>query len=308
MTATAHALTGTTIGLDIGGTKTHAVLIDGGSIVREAKVGSANTQSVTRAEAEANLREAYAELGSPDVNLVCAGSAGVDTDADKQRLINLIRPSMRADAALVVHDTRLILAAAGLDAGIGVVWGTGSVAWGMDETGREARSGGWGYLLGDEGSGYWTVIQAVRHALRRMDDGLRPDDMTAELVRACGLDHPRELIHLAYSDADRRYWAGKAPIVFRAAAAGNEAAKSIIDAGIDGVAGMIARVSGNLGVAGPVIVVGGVATHQPAAIEGLRGRLGEGAGVRLLDVDPVVGTIRLAAHYQAADRKTPRGV
>ncbi|NYI66174.1 N-acetylglucosamine kinase [Spelaeicoccus albus] len=298
MTESTHAHTGTTIGLDIGGTKTHAVLIESDVIVREAVAGSANTQSVTRSEAEANLREAYAELGSPDVNLVCAGSAGVDTDADQQRLIDLIRPSMRADDAVVVHDTHLILAAAGLDAGIGVVWGTGTAAWGMDAGGREARSGGWGYLLGDEGSGYWVVIQAVRHALRRMDAGDEPDEMTAELLRACGLTDPGELIHLAYSDADRRFWAGKAPLVFRAASGGNAAARSIVEAGIDGVAGMIASVSGNLAMPGPVVLVGGVATHQPEAVDGLRERLGAAADVRVLDVDPVIGTIRLAAAHR----------
>ena len=59
-----------------------------------------------------------------------------------------------------------ILAAAGLDEGIALIAGTGSVAWGRDRTGRSARAGGWGYLLGDEGSGYAVVRETVRHALR----------------------------------------------------------------------------------------------------------------------------------------------
>lgn len=295
MPETTSAQSGPTIGLDIGGTKTHAVLIEHGQIVREAVVGSANTQSVTHSEAESNLREAYRELGSPDVDLVCAGSAGVDTDADERRLIALIRPSMRAERALVVHDTRLLLAAAGLDSGISVIMGTGSVVWGMDDAGRESRAGGWGYLLGDEGSGYWIVIQAVRHALRRMEDGADPDPMTAELLRECRLSAPAELIHLAYSDADRRYWAERAPIVFRAAAAGNEAARSIVDAGVDAVTGMIRRVSSRLELAGPVVLAGGVAQHQESVADGIRARLGGTADVRVLAADPVAGTIRLAA-------------
>ena len=65
----------------------------------------------------------------------------------------------------IVHDTQLILAAADVQDGIALISGTGSVAWGRTPDGRTARAGGWGYLLGDEGSGYWVGRQAVRHAL-----------------------------------------------------------------------------------------------------------------------------------------------
>lgn len=300
MPETTHTRIGPTIGLDIGGTKTHAVLIERGRIVREAVVGSANTQSVTRAEAESNLREAYAELGSPEVGLVCAGSAGVDTDADERRLIALIRPSMRAERAFVVHDTRLILAAAGLDCGISVIMGTGSVVWGMDDGGHASRAGGWGYLLGDEGSGYWMVIQAVRHALRLMEDGADLDPMTVELLQACRVNDPAELIHLAYSDADRRYWAERVPIVFRAAAEGNPVALSIVDDGIEAVTGMIRRVSRRLNLPGPVVLAGGVAQHQESIATGIRARLGAESDVRVLAADPVAGTVRLAADAATA--------
>ena len=81
-----------------------------------------------------------------------------------------------------------MLAAQGLDAGIAVVAGTGSVAWGRREDGREARRGGWGHLLGDEGIGWWLGREAVRRCLARADAGLPVDDLDAAVLadRALG--------------------------------------------------------------------------------------------------------------------------
>lgn len=144
-----------TVGLDIGGTKTHGVIWRDGAIVAEARAGSANVQNTTTAGAMRNIATLFRELqyGHKDTDLaraqVIVGAGGVDTPADAERLRGLIAPHVHGAPIEVVHDTRLILAAEHLTTGIAVIAGTGSAAWGIDEDGQEARTGGWGYLLGD---------------------------------------------------------------------------------------------------------------------------------------------------------------
>ncbi|MFD1213242.1 N-acetylglucosamine kinase, partial [Arthrobacter sp. GCM10027362] len=167
-----HAPAGRTIlGLDIGGSKTHAIRLEAGRVTAEAVTGSANLQNVSRAAAAAAVAEAVRTVGAQGVQEVFAGAGGIDTDDDAAALRALIAPLLPGAAIHVVHDSRLVLAAGRARTGIAVIVGTGTVVWGIDEHGRQARAGGWGYLLGDEGSGYWLAREAVRHCLHRHDLG-----------------------------------------------------------------------------------------------------------------------------------------
>ncbi|BBE23480.1 hypothetical protein MN0502_23630 [Arthrobacter sp. MN05-02] len=107
--------TGVVVGLDIGGSKTHGALWRDGALVAEAKAGSANVQNVTPAEAARNLEKLFRDLApagdAGTIGRVVAGSGGVDTAADAERLRALIAPHAPSAAVDVIHDTRLILAA-----------------------------------------------------------------------------------------------------------------------------------------------------------------------------------------------------
>ncbi len=278
------------VGLDIGGTKTHGVRWRDGEVVAEAICGSANVQNVPREEADRNLAELFTALAGR-VGRVVAGSGGVDTDDDAEALRELIArqvPNARID---VVHDTRLILAAGAATTGIAVIAGTGSVAWGLDSEGRQARSGGWGYLLGDEGSGYWVGREAVRATLHRFNRAEPLGILGESLLRAAGVQKPEELIALFHGPSGRRYWAGHAHLVFDAAKAGDEAAQQIINSGARHLRGLIADVASVLGVRRPVIIGGGLAVHQPKLQELLRAGLAEEGfdEVWFLGIDPVHG-------------------
>ncbi|MBP3044477.1 ATPase [Arthrobacter jiangjiafuii] len=289
---------GRIIGLDIGGTKTHGLLLQHGTAAAEAVAGSANVQNVSPAQAAANLAEIFAALGAGAVERVIAGSGGIDTDDDAAALRALIAEQVPGAVIDVIHDTRLILAAGESPAGIAVIAGTGSVAWGQAPDGREARSGGWGYLLGDEGSGYWIAREAVRRTLRRMNLGLEPDPLAAALLPACSVRAPEELISLFHAPATgRRYWAGKAGIVFEAADAGSAAAAEIIEAASRHLAGLAADTARLLGITGPVVIGGGLGVNQPLLQAQLRQDL-ERAGladIRFLTQDPVYGVRYLTA-------------
>lgn len=294
------------IGLDIGGSKTHAVSYSSTASPRpttvEAYAASANVNSVGEDEADTQVAAVLAGLagqghdGTPDV--VCAGAAGVDSPAGEQRLRSMLARRMPGSTVVVVHDTHLILAAAGVNEGIAVISGTGSVAWGRTAEGATARAGGWGYLLGDEGSGYAIAVAAVRHALRRADDRLPADPLSTTLLANCGLTSADALLDDFYARSNRGYWARKAETVFTLADAGDDASVQIILDAAGSLAALIRQVHRALGRKDdlPVVLGGGVLVNQPVLGEVLRHHLSRDDPRTLItiDRDPAHGALDLA--------------
>lgn len=286
------------IGLDIGGTKTRGVRFEDGAVVADESVGSSNVQNVSREEAALHLAELFARIGGGTVAQVYAGAGGIDTDEDAAALAALIAPHVPGARITVVHDSRLLLAAGGASTGVAVIGGTGSAAWGRNSRGEEARAGGWGYLLGDEGSGYWLGREAVRHSLRRMNQGLEPDQLTTALLASCGVDDPNKLIALFHSpDTGRRYWAERARLVVDAAAAGHAPSQELVDQAGRDLAALALQTVRKLGIAGPVILGSGLGMNVPRLQESFRAALAaEGiTDVRVLEQDPVFGVLQLVA-------------
>lgn len=302
-TGAAHGQTlsteaGAVIGLDIGGTKTRGVRFENGQAVADESVGSSNVQNVSREEAALHLAELFARIGGGEVAQVYAGAGGIDTDEDAAALAELIAPNVPGAKITVVHDSRLLLAAGGASAGVAVIAGTGSAAWGKNAQGEEARAGGWGYLLGDEGSGYWLGREAVRHSLRRMNQGLEPDELTTALLRSCGIDDPNKLIALFHSpETGRRYWAQQARLVVEAADAGHAPSQALVEQAGTDLAGLAAQALRKLGIQGPVILGSGLGMNVARLQDAFRRSLAvEGVtDVRVLDQDPVFGVLQLVA-------------
>lgn len=284
------------VGLDIGGTKTHGVRWFNGHIVAEAMAGSANVQNVSVEVATRNIGRIFEELGSGRIDRVVAGAGGVDTAEDARRLRAMIEVHAPGAAIQVVHDSRLILAAGETATGMAVILGTGSAFWGINAEAREARAGGWGYLLGDEASGYWMGREAVRHTLREFNRNQQPGMLARLVLQANGVASPDELIGLFHGDTDRRYWAQQSDVVFRALESGDPAAARIIDDAVAYVAGNLGDVSTVLGIRGPVIIGGGLGMHQPVYQQRIRTALSAMGleGIRFLDVDPVLGALFIA--------------
>ncbi len=295
---TPGALNGIIIGLDIGGTKTHGIRFEDGVPVADESAGSSNVQNVSREDAARNLAELFAKIGGGPVATVYAGSGGIDTEDDAAALAALIAPHVPGARVTVVHDSRLLLAAGHASTGVAVIAGTGSAAWGRNADGGEARAGGWGYLLGDEGSGYWLGREAVRYSLTQMNKGLAPDSLTTALLAGCGVADPNRLIALFHDPATgRRFWAQQARHVVAAAATGHAPSQALLEqAGAD-LAGLALQVLRQLGLEGPVILGGGLGMNVPALQEAFRGHLAA-AGVtevRVLDQEPVFGVLDLVA-------------
>jgi len=283
------------LGLDIGGSTTRAVRAEDGRCVAESRAGSANIRSVGVAEAGRQLDAVLAGLRTDDVAAVCAGAAGADSTPARAALGELLAKRLPGAVVEVVHDARLILAAADLDAGIAVIAGTGSAGWGVTPDGEEARAGGFGYLLGDEGSGYWTAREAVRHVLHRADTGAAPDALGSALLAACGVASPVALFDLFYARPERAFWAGHAGVVARLAAS-DPVAAAVLGRAADALACLATTVGTRLGSTGPVVLGGGFAVHEPALRAAVADRLAAAgiADVRVIPRDPVAGAVRLA--------------
>ncbi|MCY1684634.1 N-acetylglucosamine kinase [Kocuria sp. SL71] len=302
----------TVIGLDIGGTSTRGLRADGPAaapgpelvIGAEASGGSSNVQNVSRDQARQRLAAVLEELGAPGLDPaaqhvdVVIGAGGVDTDDDARRLRQLVIEAAGTLAAArfrIVHDTRLLLAAAGADEGIALIAGTGSVAWGRTVEGSEARRGGWGYLLGDEGSSFWVGRAAVRRALRRADADEPADELDRAVLEARGLAQRSELIADFHDRFERTAWAGLATHVDRCASAGHLGARELLEAAAGHLIEMAAGVAEQLSLTGPIVLGGGLGSSS-ILVEALAERAAA-AGLSApepLRVPPVHGTLRLA--------------
>lgn len=285
------------LGLDIGGTRSRAQLCVDGEVVAEAAAAGASLIAVGEASARAALADLLAQLPLQPrrrLDAICAGSAGASAPGARQFLTEHLAPLTRSGTLVIVKDAMLVLPAADLDEGVALICGTGSVAVGRYR-GAEAQAGGWGYLLGDEGSGYWVVRAALRALLDRRDRGLAPGDLGERLLAATGTGQVTALHELFYREPHPRHWAGYAPLVLSSA---DPAATRIAADAADALAGLAVSVAGRLAVpAGvPVVLAGGLFGHAglEAAVRVSIGGARPGSDVRTLTRPPVSGAVRLA--------------
>jgi N-acetylglucosamine kinase-like BadF-type ATPase len=294
------------LGIDAGGTKTVCLLADQqGRVLAEARGGGANLQSVGELEVEKVLYGVMeAALARHDVrpDAICLGIAGADRPADAEAVRAIMKRLGFKSQTLVVNDALVALVAgAGDEPGVVVVAGTGSIAYGRNAAGQAARAGGWGYLLGDEGGGVW-IGRAALSAVVRQFDGRGPATELAELVlRHLELSNPTELIHaIYYRDVHRQAIAGLAGVVQQATDAGDAVAAEILARAGAELASAAASVIGRLGMRGeafPTILAGGMFRGVPWLTRDVQKRLSEAAPrstVRVLEVEPAVGAVRLA--------------
>ncbi len=228
---------GVVLGVDGGGTKTAAVVMDAGQRVLGRGMGpSSNHNDVGAEAAAAALRQAIeqalseAGAGFADVAGICLCLAGVDRPADRELMAGLVRAIYPSPRIAIYHDAVGALAAGvGRLLGVVVIAGTGTIACGFDRHGRSARAAGWGALLADYGSGFWIGMEAL-HAIVRAADGRGPATALTERVLAhLGLAKAEGLISWTYGEPFHWHrFAALAPMVTEAAQAGDAVAQDIL--------------------------------------------------------------------------------
>ena len=294
------------LGIDAGGTKTVCLLADDrGEVISSARGGGANLQASGELAVEKVLHAVMEQaIGDRDVRpaAICLGIAGVDRESDASAVRGIMRRIGFKTPTLVVNDALVALVAgAGDRPGVVIVAGTGSIAYGRDDAGRAARAGGWGYVLGDEGGGFW-IGRAALNAVVRQFEGRGPRTMLTELaLEHMSLNQPTELVHAVYAGGLHRYAiAGVAAVVQRAADAGDAVAGDIIARAATELSGAAASVIARLEMRGdqfPTLLSGGVFRGVPSLIERIASQVAEVAPrseVRQLEVEPAAGAVALA--------------
>ena len=294
------------LGIDAGGTKTVCQLANaGGEVLAEARRGGANLQAVGELEVEKVLHEVM-EDAIGDRNIVpaaiCLGIAGVDRDEDSRVIRAIMRRIGYKAKTLIVNDALVALEAGAPDQpGVVVIAGTGSIAYGRNERNQAARAGGWGYVLGDEGSGYWIGRAALRAVLREADQRGPVTSLTGLLLSHYGVAKPQDLIHEVYHGTLRpSALASVAKCVQSAFSDGDLVAIGILRAAADELESCALSVATRLEIAGsefPFVLSGGMFRAVPWLEDELSRRLPLAAPrsrTLLLNVEPALGAVRLA--------------
>jgi N-acetylglucosamine kinase-like BadF-type ATPase len=294
------------LGIDAGGTKTVCQLANGrAEVLAEARGGGANLQAVGELEVEKVLHEVMEDaIGDRDIvpSAICLGIAGVDR-ADDARVVRAIMRRIGHKAKTLVVNDALVALEAGAPAqpGVVVIAGTGSIAYGRNDHNQAARAGGWGYVLGDEGSGYWIGRAALRAVLREADRRGAPTALTPLVLQHYGVARAQDLIHQVYHAALRpSAIAALAQCVQGAFDTGDPVAIGILRRAADELESFAVSVAARLGIAGsafPFVLSGGIFRAVPWLEQELTRRLPVSAPnsrVIRLAVEPALGAVRLA--------------
>jgi N-acetylglucosamine kinase len=294
------------LGIDAGGTKTVCLLADDrGTVVSEGHGGGANLQSNGELELEKVLYEVMAQaIGDRAwrTDAICLGIAGADREDDVQTVRSIMRRISPGSRVLVVNDALVALEAAAPGApGIVIIAGTGSIVYGRNARGSAARAGGWGHILGDEGSGYWIGRAALAAVVREADGRGPATGLSSAVLDHFGAETAGGLIHIVYNrDVPRTHVAALGPIVQHAASSGDAVARDILERAAEELVLAARSVASRLEMRGepfPFVLAGGIFRVVPWLVDELGRRLLEVAPrchVQSLAEEPAVGAVSLA--------------
>ncbi|MBD2414493.1 ATPase [Nostoc calcicola FACHB-389] len=243
------------LGIDGGGSKTVCVLMDNSrQVLGRGEAGASNYQSIgieasfqsIECAIYAAVNEARKIINPITIEAICLGLAGVgrasDIEVVKKIVVELknskflsINWALHPVNIVICNDALIALVGGiGHDVGIVVAVGTGSIVFGRNYQGNTKRVGGWGYILGDEGSAYKIAISGMNAAFKSYDGREMPTSLIQAFKQHLGLQSIEDLIEVIY----RRQWGVKqiaalAPIIDFAAASGDEVANNIIDDAVE---------------------------------------------------------------------------
>lgn len=292
------------LGVDGGATKTLAAVLDlqrgtlclghGGPSNEDAVGATAAVQALLGAAQQAIEGTG---VGLEDLSAVVLAIAGTDTDSVTGHVHRA-----RGDSWIVVNDVVGAWATAtGCAPGVAAIAGTGSNVFGVGPDGRSWRTGGWGHLLGDEGSGYWLGAESIRAALRDRDASGPPTglgDAAVEFFKAPSVEAVASLVYS--KPLTKSEIAAFAVESARLAAAGDEVARELFARGGRELGGQIATVIARTGLRGefPIGLIGSAYKAGAVLTEPLEQRVRRDApqaSIGAVEMAPVGGSLLLAA-------------
>lgn len=290
------------VGVDGGGTKTLALAseIDGPWQCR-GTTGPSNPYAVGFEAACTEITAAISEvLEGNEMKALCLGLSGAGRPADVEQFTAWARTQFPGVALKVVSDAEILLAAgAPTGSAIALVCGTGSIVFGRAADGQLMRAGGWGYLFGDEGSGFAIGASALRVVMQAFDQRGAPTLLTELILAQRGVESPPGLVPSIYAaESPRTEIAALAELVEQAAARGDAPAFSILNEAAFELAESVRAVYRSLGsVPVPLMLSGGVILRGRILANSFR-RACDTLGLVFTEVievpEPVMGAMALA--------------
>jgi N-acetylglucosamine kinase-like BadF-type ATPase len=305
------------LGIDAGGTKTVCLLADEqGRILSESRDGGANLHASGERNVEQVLQRVMARaIGGHRITpaAICLGIAGVDRGDEATTVRAIMRRIGHRSRTVVVNDALIALVAGVGDApGIVIIAGTGSIAYGRNARDEAARAGGWGHIIGDEGSGYWIGREALAAVMREVDGRGPATRLTADVLAYFGVADTSHLPRIVYDrEVPRMSVAAIGPIVQRASEQGDAVATRILERAAEELVLAARSVAARLEMRGdafPFILAGGVFPVVPWLGYEVARRLVEVAPrsqVRLLEQEPAHGAVLLALAEARGGARVP---
>jgi len=256
------------VALDMGKTKTVAMMFDEGLNVLCSVLSGPGDITLDKEVVEANIRRAIdsclrvSGLDLDGVDFIVFSWAGLDTRRDFELAWSYVGELGYPISKVVIeHDAvTAFYAVTWGEPGVAVIAGTGAIAFGMDGRGRRARSSGWGWLVGDEGSASWIALQAL-NAASRAYDGRGPKTTLVERIKQFfNVEDLLDIVTIIYRTdlIDISKIALLAKIVDEEAEKGDEIARSIMVKAGEELALATYNVAQKLDMLNESIIVGGV--------------------------------------------------
>ncbi len=299
------------VGIDGGGSRTRVIVADesGQQLGSADGLGSAVRPGEAERSAQVMERLVYDALASCAMThvtpkVLCVGAAGVGREGERQALWQALAARELAEEVVVHADAAVALDDAfGDGAGILLISGTGSVAFGRGPTGEFGRCGGWGPVCGDEGSGAWIGRRALS-VVTAATDGREPETaLIGAILTAAEIDHADGLIAWGAA-ATPSQLAELAPVVVSVADAGDLRANSLLSLAAEELAihvrTLARRLFGEERAACPVALAGGLLGPGSSLRRRVEHRLKSavpGAQIRAEEVVPVRGAVRGALRF-----------
>jgi N-acetylglucosamine kinase-like BadF-type ATPase len=289
------------LGIDAGGSKTVGLLADEqGRVVGETRTDAANLYTHGELAVEKAFDAIVEEFGAERrPSAVCVGIAGVDRPHDQAVVLSALRRLGFRERVRAVNDAVIALYAGAPERfGIVVLAGTGSIAYGVSPTGATARAGGYGWLLADEGSGYWLGHQALRASIRALDGRGPATRLQALTFTALEAESMADVVKRVYEEAlPKHRIAALAPLVEEARVAGDSVAAEIVRQGGAELALAAVSVARQLALGDapyPVVLAGGAFKACPSLADAVSASCEPAARPAPLVAEPAAGAVALA--------------
>ena len=294
------------IGIDGGGTGTVGILTtETGQCLAQVQSGASNYHVVGEAKTQTVLKSLVEELcekaGIPSTSAIhfCLGMAGLGRAEDRKIIGRICDELSISENRILTHDAHIALVG-GTEKqhGVIVISGTGAIVYGINADGKEARASGWGYLLGDEGSGYDIAIKGLRAVARAADGRGKPTELTNRMLNALELNKPGDLIRWVHA-ASRDAIAQLSKIVFDAARTADGTAEQIVNEAAEELVCAANSVIKQLEFIGAfdIVLSGGNLIHQAIFADKLRRQFAKivpEASVLLPKHEPAYGAVLVA--------------